>query len=599
MKKLFAALGFAVSLGGAVAQAQTKPDIQCLDTQVKVVSALALAQGGNGVVDCKEKPKQTYNTRAEMTKMILPENVQLASVWWKIENDIPKAVNTTTSLNNQFSLTPFVSSHGTGIAWTVVLGSKDLSVGLKGDGTSKVKHGTFGIATRVSDSATVSITGSAAHEDGSIALGNKEYDGKILKGEQVTFGVDVANIGPFKTGGISVGAGKTHDTELNSSTALTTENRDVDTPIATEHWKDTYSTKTTTNYSGSTWNSVGVRGVVDIGAQGELSLRGGAHTNNIMGSKATGGVGYTHYMGTTGKIELGADLAGDNKVYSAKYTKPLSEGWSVTAGVSHLAGVISDTKAMVGFVWTPGTKSKYTRPTAYDALDANRIVTRNISSAENTLQGLGSYGNVTTTTGPKTLSGSEKTGETIKAIAPTSTLCGNQTATVGDADFTCAFTTNSSGTKTWTSSNTAVATVDVNGRIHYVGAGTATITVRTIATSTHLAESKSMTVTVNSAITAPIVPSNIPTSFSTYAGSGNINLSAYMQPGWNIQVVSVADPGAGNGVWSPSVNVSWSTVSISTPLFYGWPYNIDLTLRFTNSAWSSSNFVITANNIIN
>ncbi len=80
MKTFLAAAALAVGLGGTGAQAQTKPDIQCLDTQVKVVSALALAQGGNGVVDCKEKIKQTHSTRAEMTKMILPKNVQLASV---------------------------------------------------------------------------------------------------------------------------------------------------------------------------------------------------------------------------------------------------------------------------------------------------------------------------------------------------------------------------------------------------------------------------------------------------------------------------------------------------------------------------------------
>lgn len=67
MKKLFAAVALAVGLGGAGAQAQTKPDIQCLDTQVKVVSALALAQGGNGIVDCKEK--SPVNTAIHTTRV--------------------------------------------------------------------------------------------------------------------------------------------------------------------------------------------------------------------------------------------------------------------------------------------------------------------------------------------------------------------------------------------------------------------------------------------------------------------------------------------------------------------------------------------------
>lgn len=170
-----------------------------------------------------------------------------------------------------------------------------------------MKHGTLGVAARVADSATVSLTASVAREDAGIALGNKDFDGKTLEAEQIMLGLDGANVGPFKTAGISLGAGKAHATELGSTTALTTENRDVDTSTATENWRDTYSTKTTTNYSGSTWNSIGVRGVVDVGTQGELSLRGGVYINNIMGNTATGGVGYTQYMGTAGKFELGAD----------------------------------------------------------------------------------------------------------------------------------------------------------------------------------------------------------------------------------------------------------------------------------------------------
>jgi hypothetical protein len=135
----------------------------------------------------------------------------------------------------------------------------------------------------------------------------------------------VAKVGPFKTAGISLGTGKAHATELGKTSVTTIVDRVVDTPTATENWRDTYKTETTTNYSGSTWNTVGVRGVLDVGTQGELSLRGGAYTNNIMGNKATGGIGYTHYMGTSGKVEINADVVAENKLYSAKYTKPLSE----------------------------------------------------------------------------------------------------------------------------------------------------------------------------------------------------------------------------------------------------------------------------------
>jgi hypothetical protein len=44
-----------------------------------------------------------------------------------------------------------------------------------------MKHGTIGVAARVGDSATVSLTGAVAHEDAGIALGNNDYNGKTLK----------------------------------------------------------------------------------------------------------------------------------------------------------------------------------------------------------------------------------------------------------------------------------------------------------------------------------------------------------------------------------------------------------------------------------
>lgn len=103
-----------------------------------------------------------------------------------------------------------------------------------------------------------------------------------------------------------------------------------------------------------------------------------------------------------------------------------------------------------------------------------------------------------------------------------------------------------------------------------------------------------LTFTTN--IVAPTVPSNIPTSFNVNSDSGSIDLSAYMQAGWTIEVVSVANPGALNGAGAPNVSVNGSIVNISVPTFYG-TYDIPLTLRFTNPVWSSSNFVITAINI--
>lgn len=49
-----------------------------------------------------------------------------------------------------------------------------------------------------------------------------------------------------------------------------------------------------------------------------------------------------------------------------------------------------------------------------------------------------------------------------------------------------------------------MATVDSTGKIHFVSAGTATITVQTAGTATHLLESKTMIVTVNALDPAPV-----------------------------------------------------------------------------------------------
>lgn len=66
-------LGLMAASAIGTAQAQTKADMECADNQVKVVSALALSQGGNGVVDCKDKPTstsvETHTTRASQRDM--------------------------------------------------------------------------------------------------------------------------------------------------------------------------------------------------------------------------------------------------------------------------------------------------------------------------------------------------------------------------------------------------------------------------------------------------------------------------------------------------------------------------------------------------
>ena len=75
---------------------------------------------------------------------------------------------------------------------------------------------------------------------------------------------------------------------------------------------------------------------------------------------------------------------------------------------------------------------------------------------------------------------------------------------VGNADFTITPpSSNSTGAFTYTSSNTAVATIVNTNMIHIVGAGTSTITATQAADATHSVGSTSATFTVTPASTTP------------------------------------------------------------------------------------------------
>jgi uncharacterized protein (TIGR02145 family) len=73
----------------------------------------------------------------------------------------------------------------------------------------------------------------------------------------------------------------------------------------------------------------------------------------------------------------------------------------------------------------------------------------------------------------------------------------NTTKTYGDASFTITHSTNSAGAKTFSSSNTAVATITNAGVVTIVAGGTSTITFNTAATEDHYAGTATATLTVN------------------------------------------------------------------------------------------------------
>ena len=96
---------------------------------------------------------------------------------------------------------------------------------------------------------------------------------------------------------------------------------------------------------------------------------------------------------------------------------------------------------------------------------------------------------------------------TVKAAAVAPTISFTQATTVIEGQTVkLAFSTNSEGDVSYTSSNTAVATVDNNGVVTAVAVGTATITVSVAATEDHTAASAACVVTVEAAPIVPVAP---------------------------------------------------------------------------------------------
>ena len=96
---------------------------------------------------------------------------------------------------------------------------------------------------------------------------------------------------------------------------------------------------------------------------------------------------------------------------------------------------------------------------------------------------------------------------TVKAAAVAPTISFTQATTIIEGQTAkLAFSTNSEGYVSYTSSNTAVATVDNNGVVTAVAVGTATITVNVAATEDHTAASAACVVTVEAAPIVPVAP---------------------------------------------------------------------------------------------
>ena len=89
----------------------------------------------------------------------------------------------------------------------------------------------------------------------------------------------------------------------------------------------------------------------------------------------------------------------------------------------------------------------------------------------------------------------------------------------------------------------------------------------------------------------PTVAANIPTQLNVGGASGSIDLAAYMQAGWSVENVSVANPGAANGSGAPQASVIGSIIRLTVPSGYG-DYDISTSWRFRNAAGVSPTFAI-------
>ncbi|MCK9626785.1 MAG: FISUMP domain-containing protein [Candidatus Paceibacterota bacterium] len=147
----------------------------------------------------------------------------------------------------------------------------------------------------------------------------------------------------------------------------------------------------------------------------------------------------------------------------------------------------------------------------------------------------------------------------------------NTTKTYGDASFTITHSTNSAGAKTFSSSNTAVATITNAGVVTIVAGGTSTITFNTAATEDHYAGTATATLTVNkgdqATPAAPTMSSRTTTSIILNACSGG---------GCEYRI--------GSGSWQTSTTFSGLTANTS----YSFTQRKAATTNYNVSAESSA-----------
>lgn len=187
----------------------------------------------------------------------------------------------------------------------------------------------------------------------------------------------------------------------------------------------------------------------------------------------------------TATIEGTEDYTSSSASIIIYVTKPTPTA-SLTAGSTELA--VGGTTSLTFTTNSTGQKSYRSENTS--------VATVNSSSGVVTAVGVGTAVITATVAESSNYSAVSKTiNITVKNAATATVSAENATLAVGGTTQ-LNVTTNSNGKKTYTSSNTNVATVDDYGKVTAKSAGTATITVNIAATQTYAATSATVQITV-------------------------------------------------------------------------------------------------------
>lgn len=175
---------------------------------------------------------------------------------------------------------------------------------------------------------------------------------------------------------------------------------------------------------------------------------------------------------------------------------------------------------------------------------------------------------------------------------PTSSFASSSVSkTVWDAPFTNAFTTNSSWAITYSSSNTAVATVNATTwEVTIVWNWTATITANQAATASFKADTDTFSLTVNNVANTPPTVSNITSSWDLEFGTQitniwlNISDDDLSKVSWTLSVTSWGwdwwSFSQSSGTWN---TLNWITFTATN--WFQWGRTIKVTI---NDSWSGS-----------